>query len=264
VFALARPLAAYRWYVLLHGKAPAVTFVDVVRLVLVSGFVGHFMPGGVGVEILKAYGLAGRTSDTLLSVTSVLVERLFALVALVLLMLIGLALVPALPAKVVQSVWIASVLILGAVLALVVPQFRRLSQVVLSPAPLAPVSRGLEKLYGALDEYVQQRRLMLWSLILALLFQLIRCIEIAIAADALGADLPFMVFMTFVPMVVLITLMPISIGGLGVQDVSFVYLFGLVGMPAEIALPASLLIHILVLLTTAPGAWLYARGGLRS
>jgi uncharacterized protein (TIRG00374 family) len=263
VFALDRLLAGYRWYVLLHGRAPAVTFVGVVRLVLVSGFVGYFLPGGVGVEILKAYGLASRTSDRLLSVTSVLVERLFALAALVSLMLIGLALLPALPGPVVQSAWTGVVLITGILLGVLVPQFRRLTLVLLAPARLAPVSRSLEKLYRALDEYARQPRLMLWSLILALLFQLIRCVEIAIAANALGADLPFVVFIAFVPMVVLITLMPISIGGLGVQDVSFVYLFGLVGMPAEMALPLSLLIHAFVLLTTAPGAWLYAKYGLR-
>jgi hypothetical protein len=86
----------------------------------------------------------------------------------------------------------------------------------------------------------------------------------AIGAAALGVPLPLAVFLTVVPLVVLIALLPISLAGLGLQDISYVYLFGLAGMPIEIALALSLLMHIFILLATVPGAWLYARAGLHS
>jgi glycosyltransferase 2 family protein len=259
-----RVLAAYRWYVLVRGMAPTVTFGSIIRLTLVSGFVGYFMPGTIGVEIVRAYGLASRTSNALLSITSVLVERLLALLALVLLMVIGLAFQPpGLPAEVVRLAGVGLALVLSGVLALMLTPFRRSALLLLAPLWLAPARRGLQKLYGALDEYARQRRLMLWSAIIALLVQLIRCLQPAIAAAALGTVLPFSAFVTFVPMVILITLVPISLGGLGVQDISFVYLLGLAGMSAEIALSLSLLLHICVLLSNVPGAWLYARHGAR-
>ena len=62
--------------------------------------------------------------------------------------------------------------------------------------------------------------------------------------------------------VILITLLPISIAGLGVRELGFVYLFGQAGMPAEVALPLSLMLRLLYMLLATPGAWFYIRRGV--
>jgi uncharacterized membrane protein YbhN (UPF0104 family) len=56
--------------------------------------------------------------------------------------------------------------------------------------------------------------------------------------------------------------MPISIAGLGVREVAFVYLFSLAGMPTEVSLPLALLTRMAQLVPLPLGAWLYVRGGL--
>ena len=79
---------------------------------------------------------------------------------------------------------------------------------------------------------------------------------------AFGVHLPILVFIVIVPVIILITLLPISIAGLGVRELGFVYLFGQVGMPAEVALSLSLLLRLFAILLAAPGAWLYVRRGV--
>lgn len=74
-----RLFAASRWYLLLIGKSPLVTFGRVVRLVFVSSFLGMFLPGGVGVEIIRIYGLSKITSDVNLALSSIFVERIIAI-----------------------------------------------------------------------------------------------------------------------------------------------------------------------------------------
>jgi uncharacterized membrane protein YbhN (UPF0104 family) len=60
----------------------------------------------------------------------------------------------------------------------------------------------------------------------------------------------------------LISLLPITIAGLGVREAGFVYFLGLGGMPPEVALPLALIQRLFTIVATLPGAWWYARRGL--
>ena len=260
-----RLIAAFRWYLLVRGKNAAVTYWGIVRLIFVSGFAGYFTPGSVGVEAVRVYGLSRTISNLALSVTSVLVERLLGLFALTFLVLVGLALrPPGLSPEYGQLAWLALAVLIVGVCALMSPWLRRLSLLALPAGWLAPVRRGLQKIYAMLDGYRRQPGLMLGSLGLAVIFQLTRCLPAAIGAAALGSPLPFAYFVVIVPVVALVSLMPISIAALGVRELAYVYLFGLVGMPAETALALALLIWVFGLLLLLPGAWFYVRRGVHA
>ena len=51
-----------------------------------------------------------------------------------------------------------------------------------------------------LDDYRRQPGLMLWSLAIAVIFQLNRCLLSAVGAAALGSSLPFVYFVVIVPL----------------------------------------------------------------
>ncbi|HEY0837646.1 MAG TPA: lysylphosphatidylglycerol synthase domain-containing protein, partial [Azospirillum sp.] len=99
-------LAAYRWHMLLDGRGPAVPFAAVLRIQFVSGFFGLFLPGGVGTEVIRLYSLSRLTGSVALSVTSILVERAFALLTLFALVQAGLLLSPpGMPVGVAAAGW---------------------------------------------------------------------------------------------------------------------------------------------------------------
>ena len=154
-FVLDRVIATYRWYLLLRHRSSRVSYGGVLSLVLVSGFVGYFIPGGLGVDVLRAYGMARTTSDPLLSVSSVLVERLFGFVALALLILLGLVLQPpGLPVAIAHYAWAGLALVAGLVLALMTTQFRRLTLGLIGTIRLARMrgeSIGLGSPHRSLD-----------------------------------------------------------------------------------------------------------------
>jgi uncharacterized membrane protein YbhN (UPF0104 family) len=258
-----RLIAAFRQYILLRGRHPAVTFRGIVRLVFVSGFAGYFMPGTVGVEAVRVYGLSRTTADLALSVTAVLVERLTALFALCLLVLFGVAMrPPGLPDDYGWLAWFALAALIVVWCGLLSPLLRRLSLLALSIDWLAPVRRGVQKVYLVLDDYKRSPWLLLWSLVVAVIFQLNRCLVVAIGAAALEFPLPFLYFVIIVPITALASMMPISIAALGVREAAFVYLFGLVGMPPEVSFPLALLTRLAGLLMLVPGAWYYVRRGI--
>jgi uncharacterized protein (TIRG00374 family) len=263
VLLIDRLIAAFRQYILLRGQHPAVTFWGIVRLTFVSGFAGYFTPGTVGVEALRVYGLSRTTGNLALSVTAVLVERLTALLALCLLVLLGVVLrPPGLPDGLDRLAWFALAALIAVWLSLLSPLLRRLSLLALSNGWLAPIRRGLQKVYFVLDDYKRRPWLLLWSLVVALIFQLNRCVVVAIGAAALDSSLPFLYFVIIVPITALASMMPISIAALGVREAAFVYLFGLVGMPPEVSFPLALLTRLAGLLVLLPGAWFYVRRGI--
>jgi uncharacterized protein (TIRG00374 family) len=269
---LNRLLAAYRWYALLKQVDSTVAFGSIVRLVFVSGFVGYFMPGTLGIEALRIYGFARTTANPALAVTSVAVDRLLGTFALILLALVGLALLPAalpagvapeaLPRGVAQVGWAGLLILVILVVAALNRPLRRLALHLLSP--WRRLQDGTRKVFGILDAYRARPGSLLWNAIVALGFHLLRCAAVGIGAVAFGVELPLMVYVAITPLITMLARIPISIAGLGIQEAGFVYLYGLFGMPAAVALLLSLVMRACTILSSAPGAWFYVVRGVRA
>ena len=90
------------------------------------------------------------------------------------------------------------------------------------------------------------------------------CAAVAIGAAAFGVELPWVVYVAITPLITMLARIPISIAGLGVQEAGFVYLYGVFGMPAEVALVLSLVMRACTILSSAPGAWFYVARGVRA
>lgn len=258
-----RLIGAFRWYVLLRSLHRGVSYLGVARLTFVSDFMGYFSPGSLGVEAVRLYGMSRMTSDPALSATSMLIERMLALFALIVLVLAGLAFqLPGIPLEIGPLAWLALALLVIAIVGLMAPPVRLATLRLLSHPKLSRGHAVARKLYWSLDQYWARPALLTVTFLIAVIFQLSRCATVAVGAVAFGVHLPIVVFIVIVPVIILITLLPISIAGLGVRELGFVYLFGQVGMPAEVALSLSLLIRLLTILLSTPGAWFYVRRGV--
>ena len=73
-------------------------------------------------------------------------------------------------------------------------------------------------------------------LILSFSIQLVSAVGSQIFFRALGYDLPFMINLFVSPIFFFVFLLPISFGGLGIREGSYILLYGLFGVPAETAL----------------------------
>lgn len=258
-----RVFLAFRWHMLLQGEHSRVGFLPVLRLVFVSGFMSLFLPAGVGAEAVRVYGLARSTADLALALSSVLVERLIAFAALLLLVLLGLMLAPAaFPGWLAPAAWLGMAgLGLGSV-ALMLRPVRRLSFRLLPGRMLAPVRHKLDEVYARLDDYRGQRPRLALAMVVGIAFQLQRVLIAVVAGWAIGIDAAFTTWLIVVPIVSFITMLPISVAGLGVAEIGFIHLLGLVGIPAEQAFTLSISIFLTGIVASLPGALLYMRGGV--
>jgi hypothetical protein len=70
-------------------------------------------------------------------------------------------------------------------------------------------------------------------------------------------------FFLFEPIIFIITAIPISIGGWGVQEGAYAELFGLAGVAPNEAIALSLLLKVGLLVVSIPGGLLFAAGAAR-
>ena len=78
-----------------------------------------------------------------------------------------------------------------------------------------------------------------------------------IASKALGMDYPFYIFLVSVPLIIIISALPISLGGLLVREASGLFLLNMLGVEMVNASSIVILFIPILLLSSLPGAYYY-------
>jgi uncharacterized membrane protein YbhN (UPF0104 family) len=78
-----------------------------------------------------------------------------------------------------------------------------------------------------------------------------------LAASALGIQLPFRMFVAIIPIVYLVGRLPISLGGIGVVEGTFVLFASLMGIAVDSALAIAFLAQATMIVILLPGAIAY-------
>ena len=121
----------------------------------------------------------------------------------------------------------------------------------------------LKKAYNSLYSFRASKGVVLSALVVSLVAQLVGIASTFLISQALGLNVPFVYFLVVVPIIWVITMVPISIGGLGVREGAFVFFFTQQGVSTETALLLSLLFFSLSLFTALVGGIIYGLGRYR-
>ncbi len=81
-------------------------------------------------------------------------------------------------------------------------------------------------------------------------------------SQAMGGLMSLAAITLFNPLIALVLMIPVSIGGLGVNQTAYPFFYGLAGVPTGHALAVSLLMQAVIILGSLPGGvfWLRGRG----
>lgn len=255
-------LAAYKWQLLV----PSAPIGVVARVTFVSQFYGFFLPGQLGGEISRAILMARLGDDTDKAVASVLVDRITGLVGLCLVAWVGIQAGPVRFEPGIQLAFAAlGAAAAGSLFLLRVGWFDALVRRSLAGL-LASRSRWLQapgrfftRAHDALLAFASNGRLMVASVSLGVLFQML-CVAINyVLAVQLGIAVSVFDLAWIVGAVSVALLLPISVAGIGVRELTYVGLLGLFGVAAEKALILSLAVLALAACGALLGAALEAR-----
>lgn len=256
-----RLFSAYRWFLLLRHIHPELPFFEVLRITLVSGFLGIFVPGAMGAELLRIFGLRRSNITMATAVSSVMLERYFAIIGLVALLFIGpLLSSDTLPGFATITAWISFCIIVVSLLVLFNGRARAMTKRLVPGILRKWVLPKLNALYASLDLYRGAPRVVVQGLFVGVVFQVFRTAHVYVLALSLGIEINWFTFLAFDPAIRIATLLPISTLGIGVRDAGFVVAFTLVGISAENAVALSTLFFTLTVLAALPGAFLWKWG----
>lgn len=250
-FLLIPPLGGLRWWAALRGLSQPARLSETTVLFSTATVAGQVLPSVAG-DAMRVWLLARRGHALPAALRSVLLERVFMLLSL---LLLAMATAPLLAARtgVTGPSWAAAALFaagaagLGALMA----------------ADALPVRHIAWRPWQAMvDGAPQTRNLVLsrWGLLLGVASLTSNLNFVAAAyllGNALGLPVPLVDFLAVMPAVTLATTMPISLGGWGVREGVLVLLLGRMGVAASDALALSLLMGVFGILCGGPGllAW---------
>lgn len=257
---LAVGLSAWKWGLILWRRGIRARLSVLVRLYFVGLFFNNLLPTAVGGDVVRGWALGKETGRMPEAAASVVSERLIAGVALGLSSLLGLPFVrvtPRLLSLVLAFLTLDAVLVTLFVLPRVGPSIMRAA----IPTRFASAATGTNKTLAAVRATLLDGGLVLRVLLVTLAFQ--ACVALAnlFLFSVLGHPVSVGLCLVFTPMISTVTMLPVSLSGLGVREAAYVYFFVQEGVPAPVAVAASLLFFASVAVATLPGAplFLFAR-----
>lgn len=278
--------SCWKWQILLRLQGHTVPFGPLYRWYLIGYFYSNFLPSNVGGDVARAWLAGRRIGSPSTALVSVFAERFTGLVFLLLLAITlpftdrTLGRQPAL--------WIPAVLALTGLLAfaVLVPAWGIASR---SPRVRAAL-RGLRRAVGAEAPGPKSVRWDRWAaragglvgrvkdLFLKLrtrpgafasvagvtaLFYGLTLLNVWVAYRAFGVEVSAPGIARVLPAALMVSMLPITIGSLGLAEGAYVFYFGLLGLGRELTLAVGLLLRVKVLLLGAAGLLAQIREPIR-
>ncbi|MCP4536083.1 MAG: flippase-like domain-containing protein [Chloroflexi bacterium] len=252
-------LRAVRWQVLLQALDIDVPLQRLVQLYFIGAFFNIFLPTGLGGDAVKMAELARSTGRAPEAVGTTLVDRATGLWVLFVLALLALpfsyTLLPDgwLPIIVLGM----SGVVVGGWVVMGTPLIPWLGSKVRLPG-----QEKLERFYRSVSQLGY--RALGKACAVSLIFDILLIIFNVLIARGLDVDQPLGVFLLFTPVISFSLALPISIGGLGVREQTYVLLFSALGVSGTVSAAMSLANYALTnLVIGLLGGIVYALEGTR-
>lgn len=260
IFFSTHALMLFRWEMLLKAAGIRLPLKRVIISFAGGTFFNLFLPSTIGGDLTRSIDLAAHTQKPKEVLATVFMDRLSGYMGLVIVALffsfIGWDFI-----KNDRSILLALfliVLLLAGVLTVLFNTFlyAKINKLLNSPTA-GKVREVLKGLHHEIHIFRHRRKSLLYNLIISVLVQAVYPVSFYLIALSLGVKINIIYFFILIPIIGAISLLPISIGGLGVRENMTVLFFAKAGMCQALALSMSLLAFFFILINAAAGGLIY-------
>ncbi len=259
IFSLSYILCLFRWEMLLKAVKIHLPLKRVIISFSGGIFFSLFLPSTIGGDLMRSIDLAAHTKRPREVIATVLLDRLSGYVGLVLLALLALLF----GWKLLQDKSILlSVIIITAVLIAILSVlfnkfiYSKINRLLHSP-DAGRIRQLLKDLHEEMHYFKHHKKVIINNLIFSVLIQAVSPLTFFVIAKSLGMKISLIYFFIFLPIIGAITLLPISIGGLGLRDATTVFFFAKAGVAKDLAFAMSLLNFSFLLIYGSLGGLIY-------
>lgn len=254
-------ITAFRWQTLLKTQGIRLSILSLASSTLIGVFFNNFLPTSIGGDVYRAYDVTKKTGFPMSSSVSVIVvERLSGIIASAMFAVAALFLgFSAIGGK---SIIIPIVIFLA--LSIIIfflilnPNIFGLKKLAKKIKFLSKLFEKLINVYNTFLSFKKYKLVIIKVLFYSLSLQFAVVINYWLASRALGISLDLTAFIFIVPVVSIISMLPISLGGIGVREGSLVFLMVSLGAQNAKAVMCSLLLLAMSLIMGVIGGLVYA------
>jgi len=229
LFLVSRIATVWRWHVLLRSGGIDMRFKESMAITFTGLFASNFLPTTIGGDVVRLAGVMQMGYDRAVCLASIAADRLIGMLGMSMTLPIGL----------VQS-W-------------------SLFQVLLSFSLVAFIQRPLafiKRTTSVFAIWLKKPTTLLWSLFFTWIHMLCLFGSITIFVDDLASHVSFWMIAGLWSLTYFITLIPISINGYGLQELSFTFFMSNVaGLTPAVSLSVAVLLRAYSILASLPGAF---------
>lgn len=226
LYIIAQLLSTFRWKLLLPA---GIRLRKLFSLYMIGAFFNSFLPGIIGGDAIKGFYLYKTTGKVGLALASVFMDRYIGLVVLIAICAVAFPFgYQYLHGTNIE--WI----FLSVILAFILGSF------LFFGLRIGNQIKHFADLYNYFHMYRNEKGTIGKALLLSILVQFSGFSAVYVLAFGLGQTVPFLSLLIYLPLIILISMIPISISGLGVREGAFVLFFGFIGVKPEAAAAISL------------------------
>ena len=258
VIHLDRLLMSYKWTLLLKRSGSSVTTGTAIKAYYVSFFWSTFLPSTVGADALRVGWLSRKERGRTILAFSIIVERILGSLALGIVAIVCFAVLslhsrfwnPALPVLIVIVLLVSA----GSFLAVFSLPVHNALRKLFVRLRLERAEGIVQRTSIAAAAFKEKPGLLMIFLILSVFEQVFPITSVYFLAKALAVELPLLWVAVGVPIILMVSRLPISFNGIGVQEGAFAFVFSLAGVSVSESVLMSVADRIMLLVASVPGA----------
>ncbi len=230
LFAISRLAVAWRWHILLQSGGVHIPVKNSIALTFTGLFASNFLPTTIGGDVVRLAGAMQMGFDRAVCLASIAADRLIGMLGMSMTVPIGLA-----------YSW--NMIQIGSASS---------SFVAVIQKPIAFMRRT----FSIFSIWLKKPVSLLVSLVFTWIHMLCLFGSIYVFVNDLGSHISFWMIAGLWSLTYFITLIPISINGYGLQELSFTFLMSNVaGLTPAVSLSVAVLIRAFFMLSSLPGAF---------
>jgi glycosyltransferase 2 family protein len=243
VFFLTYVFCLFRWEMLLRAADIKLPLKRVIFSFAGGTFFNLFLPSTIGGDLIRSLDLSAHTKKPKEIVATVLMDRLSGYIGLVVVALLAVFLGWRFLDD--KSVLVTVFVVAGILVAILLAFFNTFLYTkingLLTTLRLGKAGELIRNLHQEIHRFRGHKKVIVKNVLLSVLIQTISPIITYIIAVSLGIQVNIIYFFIFLPVIGAITLLPISLGGLGLRDATTIFFFAKIGVSKDLAFAMSLL-----------------------
>jgi len=230
--------SAIRWFIYTRAYKLKISLFQANKYVFVSLFLGLVLPAGAGVDLIRFFYAQRDNMDKRAEVlSSIFVDRLIGVIALVFLALIGVYFGIEKIRKVANElIWIMLFLI-GFFIFMLTPLFEKIIISLFGNIKKFRIGERIQKLINSFSLYKENKSVIISTFFISIIMQIFFGSSAYIISKALNFNLSPIEIILITSAINFITMLPISFSGIGIREGGFIFfLSDKIGIEGAVAL----------------------------